>query len=102
MTELVKSYRMYRIALNGLNFYSPSSHLWAFKTVKAYRQNRMQILIENQLGYTHQLRNMFKRQKEYGKNNNQTERIPTPNKYHDSETMIDIKRVSYYQEVKDE
>jgi hypothetical protein len=46
MTELVKSYHLYRIALKGLNFYSPKTHLWALKAVKEYRFNRVQILRE--------------------------------------------------------
>lgn len=60
MTELVKSFRYYKMALNGLPLWSPQTHIWAVKATADYRKERMQILRDCELGYTHQLRNWYR------------------------------------------
>lgn len=57
MTEIVKSLRMYKMCITGLPFNNTRTHMWAFRTTWAYRRSRTSILRENELGYTHQVKN---------------------------------------------
>ena len=103
MTELIKSMRMYRVCVKGLPRYSLSTHLFAVRTVLAYRENRVKIMRENQLGYSHQLRNlvikMVRGGGNYGKEQDQQKKID-PTTTSDPYKDIKIKRVDYSEEIK--